>query len=341
MASARGFAVGLAAASVGLVVLAARRRTSLLDLSDQTALVTGGSRGLGFLLARELIRQGCPRVAICARDVEQLDRAEQLLRAEGADVVVGVPCDVGDPRQVENLIRQVEGRLGPVDVLGNNAGVIQVGPQAALGEADYREALDIMFWGLLRPTLAVLPGMRRRHAGTIVNITSIGAKISVPHLSAYCAAKFAAAGFSEGLHAELAGAGISVTTVVPGLMRTGSHLNAKFKTDADYPLFALGASLPGISMDAERAARQIVAASRRGAAEVVLSLPAKTAVRVNGVAPASVSRVLGLVARLLPAAPPEPLRESSGRELEQRRRSRTLRLATVLSRSAARRFNQG
>ena len=339
MAKAGSLVVGLGVASASLAVLARRRRRQLLDLSDRTALVTGGSRGLGFLIARELIRQGCRRVAICARDLDQLAFAQELLSAEGVQVVA-LPCDVSDQRQVENLIQQVEERLGAVDLLVNNAGVIQVGPQAALTEADYREALDIMFWGVLRPTLAVLPGMRRRRAGHIVNITSIGGKISVPHLSAYSSAKFAAAGFSEGLHAELAREGIAVTTVVPGLMRTGSHLNAKFKVDADYPLFALGASLPGISMDAERAARQIVAAARRGATEVILSLPAKVAVRVNGVAPASVSRVLGLVARLLPAAPAQPTQASSGREVERRKPNAGLRLATALSRNAARRFNE-
>ncbi|MDQ6637072.1 MAG: SDR family NAD(P)-dependent oxidoreductase [Candidatus Dormibacteraeota bacterium] len=288
---------------------------------------------MAFSSPASSFRQGCRRVAICARDLDQLGRAHELLSTEGVQVVA-LPCDVSDQQQVEHLIQQVEERLGAVDLLVNNAGVIHVGPQAALTEADYREALDIMFWGVLRPTLAVLPGMRRRHAGHIVNITSIGGKISVPHLSAYSTAKFAAAGFSEGLHAELAHEGIAVTTVVPGLMRTGSHLNAKFKADADYPLFALGASLPGISMDAERAARQIVAAARRGAAEVILSLPAKMAVRVNGVAPAAVSRAFALVARVLPAAPAQASPASSGRELEQRKPNAALHLATALSRNA-------
>src|SRR5207253_3425233 len=150
--------------------------------------------------------------------------------------------------------------VGPVDVLINNAGVIAVGPWQTQTLDDFREMLEIQFWGVVHMTLSVLPGMVERGSGRIANVTSIGGKVSVPWLLPYNSAKFAAVGFSEGLRAEVAGDGVTVTTVVPGLMRTGSYGNALFKGkhEAELTWFALGASLPGISMDAERAARQIV-----------------------------------------------------------------------------------
>src|SRR5207237_10885730 len=119
--------------------------------------------------------------------------------------------------------------------------VISVGPILSQELKDFQEAMDVMFWGTVHPTLAVLPQMLTRGRGRIVNITSIGGKVSVPHLVPYGCAKFAAVGFSEGLHAEVKRFGVNVTTVVPGLMRTGSHLNAslKGKQEYEYGWFAL------------------------------------------------------------------------------------------------------
>jgi hypothetical protein len=115
--------------------------------------------------------------------------------------------------------------------------------------------------------------MRARRAGHILNVTSIGGKVSVAHLLPYSTAKFAAVGFSEGLHAELAPAGIHVLTVVPGLMGTGSHINAEFKGQyrREFAWFSLAASVPVTSMSAHKAARQIVAAIEYGDAELVLT----------------------------------------------------------------------
>jgi short-subunit dehydrogenase len=122
----------------------------------------------------------------------------------------------------------------------------------------------------VRLALAALPVMREQSHGRIVTITSLGGKIAVPHLVPYCAAKFAAVGFSEGLRAELGRDPVTVTTVVPGLMRTGSHVQALFtgQADKEFTWFSLGASLPLVSMDAERAARQIVEGVRRRGAEI-------------------------------------------------------------------------
>ena len=264
-----------------------------MDLRGERAVVTGGSRGLGFALARELRAQGA-RVAICARGEEQLLAAQAKL----GDDVVAIPCDVADRDQVCAFLDEI----GPVDVLVNNAGVIAVGPWQTQTVDDYRELLDIHFFGVVHTTLAVLPSMVERGEGRIANVTSIG-KVSVPWLLPYTASKFAAVGFSEGLRAELAGSGVKVTTVVPGLMRTGSFLSAWFKGDRaalEYGLFAPLSGTPATTVSAERAERRIVGAVRRGAAEVTLGLHALLASRTSGVAPGIVQAVLGLVARALP-----------------------------------------
>src|SRR5262245_60855164 len=177
------------------------RQQRYLDLNGRSVLVTGGSRVLGLVLARELVREGA-RVAICARDPDELERARPDLEEHGG-TVLAVPCDVGDVDRVGEMVEIVRRRFGGIDVLINNAGVIQVGPVEVMTLDDFREAMQINYWGAVHTTLAVLPEMRRRRAGQIVNISSIGGKISVPHLLPYSASKFALTGFSEGLRAEL------------------------------------------------------------------------------------------------------------------------------------------
>lgn len=289
--------LGLGTAIVARAVLARPRPA---DLWGRVALVTGGSRGLGFLLAREFAQQGC-RIAICARDAQELDRARLDLERAGAEVFATV-CDITDRQQVERMVHMVNDRYGRVDILVNNAGIIQVGPLEAVTEEHFRQAMDVMFWGMMYVTRAVLPQMQERREGRIVNITSIGGKVSVPHMIPYSSAKFAAVGFSEGLHAELMKDGITVTTIVPGLMRTGGFLNALYTGDhnKEFGWFALAGSLPLISMDAEAAARQIVDATRRGQSERILGLPASLQVRLQGLFPGLLPGVLGWVNWLLP-----------------------------------------
>lgn len=281
------------------------RRMRAVDLRGQVVAITGGSRGLGFLLAQEFARQGC-RVAICARDDEELRRAGERLAAMGAQVLAST-CDVSRREEVERWVGEVERAYGRLDVLVNNASVIQVGPLESMTLEDFEEALAVNFWGGVYATLAVLPGMRERRAGRIVNVTSIGGKVAVPHLLPYDCAKFALVGFSEGLRSELAKEGITVTTVVPGLMRTGSPVNALFKGDQtkEFAWFSLGDATPVTAMDARRAARRIVEATRLGEAEVTLTWQAKLLRLGHDLFPGATADLLGLVNRLLPDGGPE------------------------------------
>lgn len=300
------------AAAGGLTWGAVRafRVRSRVDLHGRAALVTGGSRGLGLLIARELGRAGC-RVAICARDGDELARASEWLRPDVPDDVVTVRGDVGDARQAENVVAEAADRLGGLDVVVNNAGIIQVGPYERLRAADMRTAMDVMFWGPYHVTNAAVPFLERSGQGRLVTISSIGGRVSVPHLLPYSCAKYAVTGLSEGIRAELIARGIRTTTVTPGLMRTGSQLNAQFIGDArrEYAWFGLLASMPLLSMDAERAARRIVSAAREGRPDLVLTPAARFGMWSRGLAPGLTARALSLTTRLLPAPaepPPDP-----------------------------------
>lgn len=331
-------AISALGVGAGVADYALWRRLRMIDLDGKVALITGASRGLGLGIARECARMGCDLV-ICARDAGELDTAAAELSRLGARVLP-IVCDVGDRDQVDRMVAQANSHFGRIDLLFNVAGIITVGPLESQTLDDFEECMRVMYWGIVYPTLAVLPQMIARQCGRIANITSIGGKVSVPHLVPYSAAKFAAVGFSEGIHAELRRHGIRVTTVVPGLMRTGSHRNAYFKGDhrSEYTWFSLGATLPLVSMDATRAARAIVRAVRRGQSEIIMTPQARAIATLHGIAPGFTSDLMALIH----AALPRPS-EDAGTERHLGRESETAvtrSLITALGRSAARNFNQ-
>jgi NAD(P)-dependent dehydrogenase (short-subunit alcohol dehydrogenase family) len=332
-------ALKLAAAGAGayLAARAVYRRLNEYDFAGKVVLITGGSRGLGLVLARGFAAEGA-RVAICARDQKELERARADLAARGADVFA-FPCDVTDRAQVRETVEVVTRHFGRVDVLVNNAGVIQVGPLETMTLEDYEQAMAVHFWGPLYATLAVLPQMRARGEGRIVNVSSIGGKIGVPHLVPYSASKFALAGLSDGLRAELVKDGVVVTSVFPGLMRTGSPRNATFKGQhrAEYAWFAISDSLPVSSINAERAAAQIIDACRRGRAELVITTQAQAAVKFRALFPEAAADVLGVVSRLLPGPGGIGRGRAKGKESES---ALAPSLLTALTESAARRNNE-
>ena len=305
-----------AAIAIGAVALGKYlwRKLTDYDLRGKTVLVTGGSRGLGLVLAREFANQGA-RVAICARDAEELQQAVDDLEQRGAEAMA-IACDVTNVTDVENMMNHIRERFGKIDVLVNNAGTIQVGPMEVMNHEDFEQAMKTHFWGPLNTILAVVPEMRERHDGRIVNISSIGGKIGVPHLVPYSASKFALVGLSKGLNAELRKDGIAVTTVCPGLMRTGSPRNANFKGKhrEEYAWFSISDSLPVTSIKAERAARQIVDACKQGRAELIISAQAKLAVTFDAMFPELSAEMLALVNRILPGPGGIGERTAKGRD---------------------------
>ncbi len=186
-----------------------------IDFEDKVVVITGGSRGLGLVLARKLAKEKA-RLVLMARNMEELDTAQKELRENDADVRI-VVCDVTVEKEVEAAFAKIIEEMGAIDILINNAGVIQVGPHDSMTTTDYKNALDSHFWAPLYAALAVVPHMREKKFGRIVNIASIGGKISVPHLLPYNASKFALAGLSEGLRYELMPDNVFVTTVCPRL----------------------------------------------------------------------------------------------------------------------------
>ena len=291
------------AAVVGTASALTLSRRSRYSFRGRSVIITGGSRGLGLLLARALAGEGA-LLTLLARDGRELARAK------------------------EAVAYAVE-HWGGVDVLINNAGVIQVGPLEHMTLEDFGDAMDTHFWGSLYAVMAVLPHMRRQKGGRIVNIASVGGKVAVPHMVPYSASKFALVGLSQGLRHELWKQHIHVTTVSPGLMRTGSTARAQFKGqhEKEYAWFALAGSSPLASISGERAARRIIAACRRGEAELILTPQARALVIASALLPAVVAQALALVSLLLP--------EPDAAEGDQRRegwRSRSSRAPAGLTR---------
>ena len=277
-------------------------RTQRFSLRNKVALITGGSRGLGLVLARQICAAG-GKVALLARDNEELIRAKTDLAGRGGRVIT-IQCDLLDAGQIQSAIRQTIDRFGKIDILINNAGIIEVGPLEHMTREDFERSMAVHFWAPYALISDVVPEMRTRGGGRIVNISSIGGKIAVPHLAAYSASKFALTGFSDAIRAELALDKIYVTTVAPGMMRTGSHVNAKFKGrhDSEFAWFGASSGAPLISINAERAARKILAACRRGQPSLTLTYAARTAILGNALFPNLTGYAMKIVNRFLPKA---------------------------------------
>jgi NAD(P)-dependent dehydrogenase (short-subunit alcohol dehydrogenase family) len=315
-----------------------RTRTNRFSYAGRVVVITGGSRGLGLLMARELNRQGA-RLVLLARNKDELLQAKAELD-RGRDHVLPIVCDVTDRLQVRHAIEAVHQHFGRVDVLINNAGVIQVGPLEHMTYGDYQHAMNVHFWGALHCTDAVLPYMRRRRSGRIINIASIGGLIAVPHLAPYSASKFALVGYSDAIRAEVAKDGIRVTTVCPGLMRTGSSINALVKGNhrAEFAWFSALSSLPVVSIDAARAARKILEAGRRGLPHLTITPQAKAASVLNRVMPNTVAHLMAFANRLLPG--PDGGRGQEAWTGGESRPSSLPRFVTALGDRAALRNNE-
>ncbi|NEB33831.1 SDR family NAD(P)-dependent oxidoreductase [Streptomyces sp. SID14446] len=322
-------------------------------MTGLSALVTGGSRGLGLLLAARLAQRGC-QVTVAARDEDELRRGAEWVKEKTGRSVSTAVCDVRDRNAVESMVRQAEARRGRLDVVVANAGVIQVAPVESLDNEAFEDAMAGIFGGTVNTAMAALPHLRMSEAGgRLCLIGSVGGLLAVPHLLPYSCAKAAVGALGEGLRAETAGQGLSVTTVHPGLMRTGSHLQAEFggRSSKEFAWFSALSGAPVISMDAERAAERIVQALEKRRTRVVLTPAARVASVAHGVAPVAVTRLSGLAARLLPRSPSTDgtVSESAedgmaqGHAIDRPATSWTekaRRLSSGLNDRAARRYNQ-
>jgi short-subunit dehydrogenase len=305
-----------AGATAGLVLGAKLRQRRRHALRGRVVLITGGSRGLGLELAREIGRRGA-RVVITARDPEEIGRAVVDLRARGV-TVLGIACDVTSSTEIGEMLRHVGRIWEPVQVLVNNAGQIEVGPAEHMVEADHRRLLELHALAPMRLIEAVIPEMRTAGRGQIVNIASVGGLLPLPHMLPYCASKHALVGLSRGDRVELDKYGITVATVAPGMMRTGSSRHATFKGRhrAEFTWFSLLTGLPGLSVSVQSAARQIVHAMERGETEVVIGSLARTGALAHKLAPRVTQALMAGANRLLPGPGRDGNRSWRGEESE-------------------------
>lgn len=317
------------------------RRSRRFSFRGKRVLVTGGSRGLGLVLARQLVDAGA-KVALMARTPDDLQAAYEELQTRADELgaeVVAIACDVRKAEDVQHMVGGLLANWGGLDVLFNVAGIMEVGPLDTMTLQDFHNAMDTNCWGPLHTSLAVLPAMRRQRWGRIVNIGSIGGKQAVPHMLPYVASKFALVGLSNGLRAELAKDGILVTTANPTLMRTGSPRNALFKGHhrQEYAWFSLGGSLPLISVSAERAARQVLRACQNGDSDVMVGNWLNPPLWAHRLLPQLTTEIFSLVNVLLPG--PGGIKTSAARGYESES-GLSPSVLTALGDAAARRNNE-
>jgi NAD(P)-dependent dehydrogenase (short-subunit alcohol dehydrogenase family) len=292
--------LGLAVAGAGLAGYCAARNRERFSYQGRVVAITGGSRGLGFALARELIAERA-EVALLARDAEELHAARERMATEGGRVRTYV-CDVTDASSTAAAVTRIQADCGRLDVLINNAGIMLCAPVENHRAEDFQAAWATHVMGPLNTTQAVLPMMRRQGGGRILNISSIGGKVGVPHMAAYCASKYGLVGLSHCLAAELRRDGIYVTVACPGLMRTGSHRAVAFRGrhQDEYYWFATLAGMPFVSMQADRAAKRLLRACRDGRTEIVFPWHWNVASLGASVLPAAAVAANSLVNLLLP-----------------------------------------
>lgn len=298
MSRRRDWAGGLLASAVALRLWPRRGRS----LVRRVVVIAGGSRGLGLALADRALREGA-RVVLLARDIPELRRARDMLGPRASGNTRLFRCDVTSAVDIENVVARVWRAWHRIDVWINNASPLIVGPFAAQTHDDFDLMLRTNVHAIVDSTRALLPVFRRQRRGHIVNICSIGGRIGVPHMSSYCAGKFALAGLSQTLAAELAAERVTVTTVYPGVMRVGSTVQGRYKGDAEreYAWFTTTATLPGISVSAEKAAARVIEAIRHRDAEVAFPLVTSAASAGQLFFPELAATLRGLAARGFPA----------------------------------------
>jgi NAD(P)-dependent dehydrogenase (short-subunit alcohol dehydrogenase family) len=291
-----------------MIALRLLRERNAIDFRGRVVAITGGSRGLGLNLARQLAEQGA-KIALIARDEKELERAKREIIALGAPVFT-VACDLRDRSAAEGAIEEVVAHFGSLDAVINNAGVIQVGPLEHMLQSDFEEAVNLHLWAPLWISRAAIPHLKKSGGGRIVNIASIGGMVAMPHMAPYAASKFALVGLSDALRHELAKDGILVTTVCPGILRTGSHVMATFKGNqkAEYRIFKLMAALGGF--EAPQAANLIIDAARYGDPQLVFPAPVKAVALASQLFPNTAALVLGTANRFMPG----PTDEAEGDE---------------------------
>lgn len=253
-------------------------------LSGTIVVITGASSGIGRETAREFAATGAT-VVIAGRRKDRLQELVGEIETKGGQALA-VPTDVSDQSQVEELINTAIRHFGRVDVLVNNAGVAIASRFEQMALEDFRRLMDVNFWGAVYACRAAVPQMRKQRGGVILNVSSIFGKRGMPFETAYCASKFALAGFSEALRAELMSENIDVCTIFPGAVETEIFDAAANNT---------GLELPGFvpKFPAKQMAKLIVQTARFPQAEVIAAIDAQAINLTRTVVPTLMDLALG------------------------------------------------
>jgi NAD(P)-dependent dehydrogenase (short-subunit alcohol dehydrogenase family) len=245
------------------------------SLAGQVVVITGGGRGIGRATAAALIAQGA-RVAIGDIDVPLAERTAQELGAG----TIGLSLDVTDRASFSAFLDEVENRLGPVDVLINNAGIMPLGPFVEETDATSQRMIDINLGGVILGTKLALERFDRRGRGHLVQIASAAGKMGFPGGATYCATKHAVVGLTEAIRAELRGTNVDVSLVMPVVVNT-----------------ELGSGLPQArgfkAVEAEEVAGAIVEALQTGRFEVYVPRSMSRVVRLGALAPRRAAEAIG------------------------------------------------
>ena len=263
-----------------------------MRIDRKNVIVTGASSGIGRALAVSLARKGAV-LTVASRSGERLEELSREIAEQFPAVPrpIAVPCDVSNPRDVAALVGGAVERLGDVDILVNNAGQSVYGEAELTSKEDFDAVMSVNLFGALHCTREVLPFMKRRESGLIVNVASIAALYGVPYLSAYCASKAALVAASQSLRAELDGTGIRIMIVYPGYTETEIFEHEKKVGGARRP--------PGPYASPAEVGEAIVRAIEADARDLVLTARGKALAVLRGAAPWLVERAMRRTAREL------------------------------------------
>lgn len=299
VAARRLFTCALVTAGAAAAVYA-WRRLPRRHTQGRTVLITGGSRGLGLELAREFLAAGA-RVALCARNQAELERARQRLAPAGEPVSIHV-ADISDPQDVDRLVSEVAERWGRLDILVNNAALFMSGPMALMRVEDYERILKVNLIGTIIVTETCRPYLERR--GGVITIVSAAGLLPAPHLAPYAVSKAGVSMYAQLLEVELADRGLETMAVYPSYMPTGVSYHADYRgaVAAEQHTVQRLMQVPFLAVDQRRGAGIIVDAWRYGRRVVIYPAVVRLSVMLTGLVPEFVLRIARRANRYYPTS---------------------------------------